>query len=146
METRNIYPEEKFATREAKGDNFYKIMIVNTSLDDYAYKEIFPWSLWIGIDVNETSGPFSMPTDKESSVLNALEDLIESILKKHCQCHFVGRITHSGQRDVYFYIDSPGKIHEELQKLIESKLSLREFQYVIEEDKEWKQVDMFYNY
>ena len=146
METKNIFPKEEFATREAVGDNYYKIMIVNVSLKDYQHKDLFPWSLWLGVEVEEKSGPFKMPTEEESTVLNTFEDFIESILKKHSKYHFIGRITHNGNRDIYYYIDDPKLVHKELQNLIKTKSSMRDFQYVIERDDDWKQVSMFYNY
>lgn len=146
VDSKRLFPKELFATREAKGEDYYKIMIVNTSLKDYQYKECFPWSLWLSIDLQDKVAPYGMPSVAEGDVLNKLEDVFEKIVQNNSRHHYVGRITHNGNRDIYFYLDNPDDVHKELQKLIESNMSLREFQYVIEEDPTWNQVDIFYNY
>ena len=137
---REIFPTGEFAIRESKIDDEYKIMIVNTALKDYEYKHLFPWSLWVNVIIEEPG----LPTDKKAVSLNDFEDSIIGVLNKNADFLFIGRITHSGNRDIYFYLDNPKLVHEQLQKMTSN--SQCEFEYVIDNDKSWKQVDIFYNY
>lgn len=36
-------PKEIFNTREGKGSDFYRIMIVNEALKNFNNKDLFPW-------------------------------------------------------------------------------------------------------
>lgn len=145
LHNQEIFPEPKLAIRESKSDEAYKIMVVNTSLKDYENKNLFPWSLWVNIDI-QNKIKFGLPTKEESEILNEIEDNLKSILKNNCLFHFVGRITHDGNRDIYFYIDNPILVHKELEDLTYSDSLQREFEYVIEEDPNWSLSEIFYSY
>ena len=120
-------------------------MVVNTSLKDYKYKNLFPWSLWVNINIlNKVE--FGLPTKDENEILNEIEENLKAILKNSCLFHFIGRITHDGNRDIYFYLDNPILAHKELEDLTHSDSLPREFEYVIEQDKDWSFSEIFYNY
>lgn len=139
-------PKESFNIREAKGEDFYKIMIVNESLKDFKEKKKFPWFLLITIDLVDVIEPFSLPTDKEAEILNLVEDNFTSLINRIVPYQYIGRITDNGKRELYYYVETPQDIHEKLNELIEQNTYTREFQYDISQDTGWENVSYFFNY
>ena len=138
------FPIEEYNIREAKGDNFYKIMLVNTALTDYRYKKEFPWSLIIEIDIKDLTQSFKLPTESEGIILNLFEDTLTEIIKGKCQCQYVGRVTENGHRNLYYHIDVPKEVHEALLEFISTGLNSHEFDYKISKDEEWNNTSFFY--
>lgn len=137
------YPVEEYNVREAKGENFYRIMIVNTALEGYRYKKDFPWSLVFDIDIKDVTQPYKLPTESEAIILNLFEDTLTEIVKGNCSCQYVGRITDDGQRNLYFHIDAPQAVHDALQKFMGSELNSHEFSYNITKDEAWETTNFF---
>lgn len=142
----NKYPQESFNLREAKGEDHYKIMMVNDALKHYEFKNEFPWFLRIEVDMKDVTKPFNMPTEHEAEILNLFEDTITSLLMNTVPYQFIGRITDNGHRELYFYVESPQEIHEKLQDLIEQGNPIREFDYTMSEDEHWENVEIFFDY
>lgn len=140
------FPKERFNLREAKGDNYYRIMMVNESLKGFQYKQEFPWLLHFDIELKETTKPFLLRTKRESKVLNNLEDRITSLIKATIPYQFIGRITDTGHRELFFYIHSPEEVHKNLQILIRDNKEVRPWKYSIDKDADWKSVDFFFGY
>lgn len=138
------YPKEEYNIREVKGNNFYKIMIVNTALTGYVYKKDFSWSLILDIDIKDVTGPYKMPTEPEAIILNLFEDTLAEIIKANCSSQYVGRITTNGHRELYFHIDTPKAVHEALQKFMNTDLNSHEFSYDIIKDEDWNTTEFFY--
>ncbi len=139
-------PQEAFNIREAKGEDYYKIMVVNESLKNFKGKNQYPWFLLINIDILEAVEPYGLPTDEEAVVLNKVEDELTSLISSTIDYQFIGRITDNGQRELYYYLKEPKGIHNALEKLIESGQYLREFEYSMSEDEEWENVEFFFDY
>jgi hypothetical protein len=142
----NKFPEESFNLRESKGDDHYKVMMVNESLKGYEFKNEFPWFLHFDIDMKEVREPFNLPTEQEAEILNTLEDRITSIIQDTVPYQFIGRITDNGHRELYFYVESPKEIHEKLNALVGQGNPVREFEYSMAEDENWDNVEFFFDY
>jgi predicted transcriptional regulator len=142
----NKFPQESFNLREARGEDFCKVMMVNEALKGYEFKNEFSWFLHFDIDMKEVKQPFKLPTEKEAEILNSLEDRITSIIQDTVPYQFIGRITDNGHRELYFYVESPKEIHKKLSDLIEQGNPVREFEYSIAEDESWEKVDFFFDY
>lgn len=139
-------PVESFNIREAKGNDFYRIMVVNEALKGFKNKNLFPWLLFITIDMENTTGDYNLPTENEAEVLNAFEDDLTSLITNTVSYQFIGRITDDGKRELYYYVESPQEIHSRLNHIIETNNYKREFQYEILEDTNWAKVDFFFDY
>jgi hypothetical protein len=142
LDKKKVIP--KYDIRESKKGMPYKIMVVNSALKNYQFKDEYPWYLWIKIELKAVSGPNNMPTNNEAQILNNIEDHILSIIEKECNVQFVGRVTENGNRELFYYIDNP----EITSKTIESyfkKTPIREIEYYIEKDPNWKIVNFFYS-
>lgn len=140
------FPQESFNLREAKGEDYYKVMMVNEALKGYEFKNEFPWFLYLDIDLKEVTKPFNLPTEREAEILNILEDRITSAIQNAVPYQFIGRMTSNGHRGLYFYVQSPQQVNEKLRDLIEQGNPVREFEYSIAEDAEWENVDFFFDY
>ena len=139
------YPIEEYNIREAKGDGYYKIMVVNTALAEYRYKKDFPWSLIVEVDIKDQTQLYKLPTESEGIILNFFEDTITEIIKGKCSSQYVGRITDNGHRTFYYHIDNPKVVHEALQKFISSGLNSHEFEYNILKDEDWVTSKIFFD-
>lgn len=139
-------PEEIFNIRESKGEDFYKIMIVNEALKNFEHKRDFPWLLLITIDIEDAVEPYKLPTDTEAEILNSMEDNFTFIIGNVVKYQYVGRITDNGERQLYYYVEDPKQIHMTLNDHIEGGAYIREFQYDISQDPNWEKVSQFFNY
>lgn len=139
-------PVESFNIREAKGNDFYRIMVVNEALKGFKNKNLFPWLLLITIDMKDTTGDYNLPTANEAEVLNSFEDDLTSLIMNTVSYQFIGRITDDGKRELYYYVEAPQEIHSHLNHVIETINYKREFQYEILEDPNWVNVDFFFDY
>jgi hypothetical protein len=139
------YPIEEFNIREAKGKDFYKIMVVNTALTEYRFKNDFPWCLIVEVDIKDQTQLYKLPTESEGIILNFFEDTLSEIIKGNCSSLYVGRITDNGHRSLYYHIDSPKDVHEALQKFISSGLHSHEFEYNITKDEQWNSTKIFFD-
>ena len=139
-------PQESFNIREAKGEDFYKIMVVNESLKHFNNYNSYPWILFIEIDIKEKTKPYNLPTNEEAEVLNLLEDKLTDLISSSIPYQYVGRITDNGKRELYYYLENPKIVHEKLNNLIEGGNYEREFEYSISKDPNWDKVAFFFNY
>lgn len=140
------FPEEGFNLRESKDADSYSVMMVNEALKGYKFKPEFPWLLYFDIEIKETTEKYALPNEVETKVLNDLEDKFSDIIKSTVSGHFIGRITGNGHRELFFYVEAPEEIHERLQELVNDKHQIREWEYSLEEDPDWSNVDFFFDY
>ncbi|QHL88949.1 DUF695 domain-containing protein [Nibribacter ruber] len=134
------FPLEDFSILQANDRNGgLGFLMVNQSYKNYEFKKEYPWYLWVDIEVREKNAN-GHPTSNEATHLNNLEDEIDAELKKVCGRHYLGRTTFEGTRELLYYVDDPEKANAVLQKLASNPNSIRQFQFKIEEDKEWSKV------
>lgn len=138
--------QETFCIREAKGDGYRVIMVVNETLKNFDKKELFPWCLHIIIDIESRTEPYNLPTNSESDILNTMQDNFSALICSVTLCRYIGRITGYGKRELYYYVEDPEKIHQKLTAIIQNKDYIREFEYSIKRDIEWKEVNFFFDY
>ena len=143
---KNKFPEESFNIREAKGEDYHRVMMVNESLKEYEFKNEYPWYLYFDIDMKEVTKPFNLPTKGEAEILNTLEDRITTLIKETVPYQFIGRTTDNGHRELYFYVQSPKEVHAKLNDLIKQGNPVREFEYSMSEDEKWENVNFFFDY
>ena len=138
-------PKESFAILKATDQNGGLIFIMaNFGYKDYKFKSDYPWFLWIEIMTKDKNAN-GHPTDDEAEVLNKVEDLIDAELKKACTAHYIGRTTLNGSRELLYYLDDPENANPVLQRLVNDPTPIREFEYTIEEDRDWESVASILN-
>ncbi len=139
------FPEDSFSILQATDQNGRLIFITaNYAYKDYKFKADYPWFLRIEIEVKDKNAN-GHPTSDEAEFLNQMEDLIDAELKKVCSSHYIGRTTLNGLRELLYYVDNPEKANTVLQRLVSDPNPIRQFEYTIEEDKDWDKVDYILN-
>jgi hypothetical protein len=140
------FPQALYNIIESKQNRPYKVMVVNTALQNYFYKKEFPWYLWINIKTKDNFD--SQLIDKEEAeLLNKIEDDLTWCFSRldNTFVHYIGRVTEDGSRMLYYHTNDPRKIDEFLKNKINSGDYTRAFEYYIKYDEEWKEVDFFFS-
>lgn len=141
-------PEEAYSYLRMKSPESGKPLsvIVNTSLVDFQYRPFFGWQcvVWIEYDEDGTSG---QPIDPdEFDCLNHFFDRLDAMLKAdsdHPNALFHVRITGDGMAECVWMLNDPDKASDALDDLIHSGDHEMQFQYKIEQDRNWEQYSYF---
>lgn len=138
-------PKSKFRFLKAKDKEGNLLYIAaNSGYQDYQLKEKYPWHLWILMEARNQND-HGHPTDKEIKVLNKLERKIDATLNGVCTAHLVARITVNSGNELLYYVDDAEKAHAVLQTLTADPKPLREFEYRLEKDETWQEVNLILN-
>lgn len=139
------FPKESFSILKATDENGGLIFITaNYAYKNYKFKADYPWFLWIEIETKDKNEN-GHPTNSEAKFLNQMEDLIDAELRKVCVSHYIARTTLNGSRELLYYVDDPEKANPVLQRLVSAPNPIRQFQFKMEEDKGWNNVDYILN-
>ena len=88
----------------------------------------------------------SLPTDAEAEVLNAFEDVLDKRIvadKSNPNAIFFGRLSWNSTRELIWKVKNPEPVAVFLQSVIDDKKAIREIDFKIENDKEWKLTEMY---
>jgi hypothetical protein len=110
---------------------------VNKALVDFKHKEVFGWHLAIVIENNESTSD-GQPTPEEKQVIDGFCNELAEQLKADNNAMFLARSMWNGCYQLFFRVFDPEVADAILQKVIDSEQQPREFQYHMEQDKEWK--------
>lgn len=113
------------------------VVVVNSALENFSDKQVFPWHLKISIDC-KLVGNNGMPTAEEGECLQQLEREIESTIQSDENAIFLARVTCRSQRTLLFRVRNPEVANTLLQSLTSSPRQIREWDYVMERDSEWR--------
>ena len=113
------------------------VVVINSALRGFNNRHLFPWHLKIEVAC-QWVGSNGMPTQEESQILCALEDLLASQLGAQRAVLFVSRVTCEGVREISFRVSNPKNANEVLQIEINKPAPVRTWEYRMEEDPEWK--------
>lgn len=139
-------PEEVFSVVECMyEDNKPAVVVVNTSLRDFKNRDVFGWTCNLTIEYKDLANN-GMPTSEESELVLNWVTQLDSVIKgnqEHPNALFLARETFDGMLDVYWQVYDPEPVHQYLQSIIQEKKYLREMDYRIEQDIQWKKVEWF---
>lgn len=134
-------PEEQLKATTTELDGLPYVCVLNNSLLDLDPKIPFRWYLSLIILYEKTVGD-EMPDKKDTETMQNFTDYLRDALagdKTHPNALFLGRITGGGKTQVMWYVNNPEKANTFLQELIESKRFPLHFEYVMEEDPQFKE-------
>lgn len=143
-------PEESFDLIESTDPKGAKALIMrNASLKqhqkDTLLKQVFGFYCSINLDyVNVDEN--NWPTSEEFSIMQDYTESIDQALKvqpDHPNALFVARVTYNGVCQVVWMLNNPEIAIEYLDGIIAKGNQIREFDYSIEKDPEWKLIDFF---
>ena len=136
-----LIPEEDYSILNFRQEDLPGVAVVNISLRDFEPKEVFAWHLSIMVELNDL-GENGMPTKSEVDVIDNygdfLDDRIKGEDKDKPNALFLARITWNGTRELIWRVYDPEIANDFLQELIEEGNQVREFDYRMENDEEWK--------
>ena len=149
MERENVsvaIPEEVFSVVESMSeDNKPAVAVVNTSLRDFKDRDVFGWTCSLTIEYKDLANN-GMPSQEEYNLVVNWVTQLDSVIKgdpKHPNALFLARETFDGMLDVYWQVYDPEPVHQYLQSIIQGEKYLRELDYRIEKDIQWKKVKRF---
>ena len=139
-------PEEVFSVVESMSeDNKPAVAVVNTSLRDFKNRDVFGWTCNLTIEYKDLANN-GMPSQEEYNLVVNWVTQLDSVIKgdpKHPNALFLARETFDGMMDVYWQVYDPEPVHQYLQSIIQGEKYLRELDYRIEKDIQWKKVARF---
>ncbi len=140
-EYRVIIPDEKPRIVEFLQEHLPGIAYVNRSLLDFEPKEVFSWHLSVMIDIEDTIEN-GMPSKTERELLHEFDDLLDANIKgpdlQKPNALFLARITWNKTRELIWRVFDPEIANSYLQQIISDDSSIRQFDYRIDPDPNWK--------
>lgn len=140
-------PEEAYSLIELrdKNDGSVSMVMLNTNLIDFEYKQYFDWEcvVWITYDEDETCG---LPAKEGYGPLNEMFTQLDDMLKApadHPNGLFFVRIVGGGVAECVWMVNNPDIVEEKLDELIDSGDYPLEFEYRIDKDPDWDNYSYF---
>ena len=142
-EVRVTLPKPDYTLFNATRDGLPEVLVVNGSLIDFPYKDVFPWYLRVWIDAKELIEN-GMPAPKESELLFEIGDEIEEAVLGGRTEHggenalFLARGTWNALRELRYQVHNPEIAHNALQKLLTKKEWQRPWEYEMKPQLDWE--------
>jgi hypothetical protein len=129
------FPEESFVLAQGEREGLPAIAMINKAYRRYPFTAEFPWHVQIEIAMADVSD-VGLPTSFEASVLNAMEDRIETEMKKAAATHYIARQTWNRVRTLDYYADDGAAIEAVLSSVQRSEPE-RSFTFSVQRDESW---------
>lgn len=136
-----LIPDEHYSVLNFRQEDLPGVAVVNSALRDFEPKEVFAWHLSIMIDLTDLVDN-GMPSKNEVEIIDNygdfLDDKIKGEDKEKPNALFLARITWNGTRELIWRVYDPEIADKFLKDLIADGNQVREFDYRIDHDEEWK--------
>ena len=140
-EFRVVIPKEHYQILNFNTDGLPGVAVVNKSLAEFEPKEVFVWHCSVMLQCEKLIEK-GMPSREEVEILDKfgdfLDDKIKGADKEKPNGLFLARITWNETRELIWRIFDPEIANDFLTDLIEREDHLRNFDYRIDEDENWK--------
>jgi hypothetical protein len=137
------FPEDAFAIGQGERDGLPAFAMVNLAYKGYQFRADYPWHLQIEITIEDAT-EYGLCSDAEAEVLNAVEDQLETEMRKTGAVHYVARQTWNGLRMIDYYLGSGDAVERALSALSSGGRVARSFTYKIERDEDWSICEPFF--
>lgn len=141
-EMRITLPHETYTVMEWEEEGLPVVATVNSALKDFEHKRIFGWHLSLIIDFKEVE-MHGMPSEAELKVIEPFCDKLDDAVKAKSNALWLLRETWKKTRRIAWRVYDPKVADETLKGIISSKEYPREFDYYLEQDKEWKEAKWY---
>jgi len=138
-------PEESFIFVESSNDGKPSIILINDSLKDFRFKEVFSWNLSFYIFL-EDYGDNGIPGSEEMGIIQHFSEELEHRFNKDMEkpnALFLFRETCDGLSLVTWRVYDSDEVEAVLQEVIKSGEHPREFEYRLEYDRDWHLVKWY---
>lgn len=122
------------------------VSLVNESLNNFKFKQIFPWNLTVRLNYKEMDIN-RLPTDNELPLIENYRKILENKFNSEDKPNvlFVANICVNGESDLIWRVHNPDIIEEVLKREIQVKPIKFEFGYFMKYDIEWMEVEALIN-
>lgn len=138
---RVVIPEEHYQILNFNTDGLPGVAVVNKSLAEFEPKEVFVWHCSIMLECEKLIEN-GMPSREEVEILDKFGDFLDEKIKESDKEKpnglFLARITWNKTRELIWRVFDPEKVNGFLTDLIEREDHIRNFDYRIDQDKDWK--------
>lgn len=136
-----LIPDEYYSVLNFRQEDLPGVAVVNSALRDFEPKEVFAWHLSIMLELVDLIDN-GMPSRNEVDVIDDygqfLDDKIKGENKEKPNALFLARITWNGTRELIWRVYNPEIADKFLKDLIADGNQIREFDYRMENDEEWR--------
>lgn len=136
-----LIPDEYYSVLNFRQEDLPGVAVVNSALRDFEPKEVFAWHLSIMLELVDLIDN-GMPSRNEVDVIDDygdfLDDKIKGENKEKPNALFLARITWNGTRELIWRVYDPEIADKFLKDLIADGNQIREFDYRMENDEEWR--------
>lgn len=136
-----LIPDEYYSVLNFRQEDLPGVAVVNSALRDFEPKEVFAWHLSIMLELVDLIDN-GMPSRNEVDVIDDygqfLDDRIKGENKEKPNALFLARITWNGTRELIWRVYDPEIADKFLKDLIADGNQIREFDYRMENDEEWR--------
>ena len=136
-----VIPEECYSILNFHEEALPGIAVVNSALKGFEPKEVFAWHLSIRVELKDLVDK-GMPSRAEVKVIDSYGDFLDKKIKGEDEAKpnalFLARLTWNGTRELIWRVYDPQIAHDLLQGIIEAGDQVREFNYQMKNDQEWK--------
>ena len=139
------FPDESFISIDYTYEGCPAFAIINESLRQFEFKDVFGWNLSIIFDLIDV-GENGIPSGEEVQVIQDFCEKLEKLFNAGWEkpnALFLFREHCNGESQVVWRVYDSDKVDAVLQKVIEEKKHPREFSYEMEYDEEWKLVEWY---
>lgn len=143
-EYRVVIPEEFYTLLEWKEEELPCIATLNSALKDFEPKIVFSWHLSVIIDFEELIEN-GMPSEEEREIVDPFCDKLDEEIKAGGNALFLIRETWNKTRRLVWRVYDPEIAHQHLQYILEYKQYPRQFDYHMDQDKDWKQAKWYFD-
>ena len=137
--------QDSYTVISFEGDELPAIGMFNQGLFNYPDWASFPWNCSVVVRCKEVNNA-GLPTDAEANILNEFEDsLCTKIVGDKIQPNalYFGRLNWNSTRELIWKVKDPEPVAGYLQSVIDDKSAIREIDFKIEYDKEWKMTQLY---
>jgi Family of unknown function (DUF695) len=142
--TNIVIPEEVHTLREFRQYDLPGFATINTALREFEPKLAFSWHLSVLLQCTDLIKN-RLPSPDEQKVLYGFEDKLSALIKANGNALFLARVTHNADRELIWRVHDPEAPHSVIQNIIRARDHPREFDYRIEEDREWLKASWYLN-
>ncbi len=139
------FPDESFISIDYTYEGHPAFAIINESLRQFEFKDVFGWNLSIIIDLIDVDEN-GIPSSEEVQVIQDFCEYLEKLFNAGWEkpnALFLSREHCNGESHVIWRVYDAEKVEAVLQKIIESKQHPREFDYEMEYDENWKLAEWY---
>lgn len=139
------FPDESFISIDYTYDGHPAFAIINESLRQFEFKDVFGWNLSIVFELVNVSEN-GMPVGDEVKVIQDFCEHLEKLFnddREKPNALFLFREHYDGISHAVLRVYDADKVEAVLQKIIEDKQHPREFDYEMEYDEDWKLVEWY---